>query len=117
MKSENYYGSDLNKFIDERCSREMTCMNIDCFLVKVSKKEIRFIESKHDGEGSGKGQRTGLRILSGLVHPDFIVGNYLVRGEYPFETAIVENLATCEAFEVNQEDLIAWLNFEFSLET
>lgn len=117
MKSENYYGSDLNKFIDERCSREMTCMNIDCFLVKVSKKEIRFIESKHEFENMGKGQKTGLRILTGLVHSDFVVGSYLVRGEYPYETgATITDLSNGNLFKVDQDDLIAWLNFEFSLE-
>ena len=48
-KSElNYYGSDLNKFVDENSNRFMTAMNIDMCL---HKREggvncFKFVESK-----------------------------------------------------------------------
>lgn len=45
-----YFGSDLNKFISENCSKEMTAINIDLLLYKRSKKHIRIIESKHENE-------------------------------------------------------------------
>jgi len=45
-----YFGSDLNKFVNENCSKEMTAINIDLLLYKRSKKHIRIIESKHKNE-------------------------------------------------------------------
>lgn len=112
MKGSSYYGSDLNRLIDERCSRRMTCINIDCFLVKVAQKRIRFIESKHSGEGMKKGQKTSLGLLSGFIHPSYTIDSFIVRGEYPYHTAIVENIATAEVIQLDQRDLISWLNFE-----
>jgi len=115
MKNNNYYGSDLNQFIDERCSHKMTCMNIDCYLIKIAKKRIRFIESKHSHEGANKGQRTGLLLLSRLTHPEFKTETYLVRGEYPYNTATVEDMQG-NSWELNQRDLILWLDFDIELE-
>jgi len=110
-----YYGSDLNQFIDERCSHEMTCINIDCFMVKVAKRRIRFIESKHSKERMKKGQRTALLLLYDLTHPSYTVESFVVRGEYPYHRAKVEDIKTGESFDLSQEDLIAWLDFELEL--
>lgn len=112
MKNENYYGSDLNRFIDEQCSHRMTCINVDCFLVKVAQKRIRFIESKHSQEGMKKGQKTALSLLSELVHPSYTIETFIVRGEYPYHTATVENIVTAEITQLDQKALISWLNFE-----
>ena len=116
MKGSNYYGSDLNRFIDESCSHKMTCINIDCFLVKVSKKRIRFIESKHTKEGMKKGQKTALKLLSEMLHPSYTVETFVVRGDYPYNTATVENIETGERTQLDQDTLIAWLDFEVELE-
>ena len=94
----------------------MTCINIDCLLVKVAQKQIRFIESKHTTEGMQKGQKTALSLMTDLIHPSYTIETFIVRGEYPYHTATVENIATNEVFQLNQEGLISWLNFETELE-
>ena len=111
-KNNNYYGSDLNRLIDERCTRKMTCNNLDCVLVKVSQRKIRFIESKHINEGSKKGQQLLLDLLSQMNLNGWGIESYLVRGEYPYETASVLNIKTKETRIMNQQQLILWLNFE-----
>lgn len=119
MNWEQYYNSSINdfhRFVNQRCSNEMTVTDIDGFFVKVSKREIRFIESKHTGEGSKKGQQDGLTILCGLQHPDFKIGVFLVRGEYPYHAVTVVDLKTHEEYLLDQKDLISWLNFESELE-
>jgi len=117
MKSSNYYGSDLNQFIDEYCSHQMICINIDCFLVKFKndKSQIRFIESKHTSEGMKKGQNIALSLIKELTHPTCIIEVYLVRGEYPYTKATVEDMQG-KSWELNQRDLILWLNFDIELD-
>ena len=94
----------------------MTATDIDCFFVKVSEKRLRFIESKHTTEGTKKGQKIALTFLAQLTHPNYTVECFVVRGEYPYQMATVENIATNEVFQLDQEGFISWVNFETELE-
>jgi hypothetical protein len=117
-KGPHYYGSDLNRFIDEKCSHEMYCINIDCVLVKVTKGRIRFIESKHTNESFPKSEKSVYGILKHLlseVKTDWKIEFFIVAGEYPFETAEVSQFGNAEVFTLNQKQLIKWLNFEEEL--
>ena len=120
QKSEHYYGSDLNKFIDQFCTRRMTCNNIDCLLVKISQKRIRFIESKHNNENIPKSQFTALKILNSIFQTaktPWQIEFYIARGDYPFENGIeIQDLNSQQTFQLTQQELIRWLNFELELE-
>ena len=114
LKNEHYYGSDLNKFIDEKCSHQMDCINIDCLQIKVSKKRIRFIESKKDNEHTPKSEIRAMNILKYLLskQQEWKVEFCIVSGNYPFQSAEIFQFGTEELFTLNQEQLIKWLNFE-----
>ena len=70
MKKEiiGYYGSELNKFIDEYCDRNHTTNNIDCIQYKIFfndwRNEIRIIEFKHLNEHFGANQLLLLREMA-----------------------------------------------------
>jgi len=115
IKNENYYGSDLNRFIDEFCSHRMDCINIDCVLVKVAKRRIRFIESKKLNERLPKSEIRVFSILKSITDQtktpwkaDF----YIVYGNYPFTFVKVVDFETKLSRTLNQAELIRWLNFE-----
>jgi len=115
-KNEHYYGSPLNRFIDEKCSHEMTCINIDCLLVKISKRKVRIIESKHLNEMLPRSQRTALTILKQIVdsspQTDWSIEFYEVRGDYPYHKAEITRLNHPETRMIlSQKALINWLNF------
>lgn len=128
-KPTNYYGSELNKFIDQFCSRKMTCMNIDCLCVKVSKNRIRFVESKHSMEGFGeinKGQYDALKILDYILkqNQEWKSEVCILVGDLPYEKAVVYRIRDkCTKdykdnfkVELTRQSLIKWLNFEVELE-
>ena len=118
MNWEDFYNSDMNafhRFVNKFCSSEMTATDIDCFFVKVAQKRLRFIESKHTTEGMKKGQKIALTILSEITHPNYTLECFIVRGEYPYTKATVEDMQG-NSWELNQRDLILWLNFEIELE-
>lgn len=121
-KNENYYGSPLNKFIDERCSHKMTCINIDCFLLKRIKKKIKIIESKHSMESMGRAQREALSRLSDLLkkgskESHWEADIYLVKGNPPYEYVEIRDWSSTNSFyKLTQENFIKWLNFEKTLD-
>jgi hypothetical protein len=121
IHGEHYYGSDLNRFIDEKCSREQTCINIDCYLLKIAKKRLRFIESKHTTEFAPRSQLTALKILQEIIrdsgNKQWKVEFYIVYGNYPFaEATQIEDLFENVKAVLNQGQLVQWLNFEKELE-
>jgi hypothetical protein len=113
-KNDNYYGSDLNKFIDFFCSHKMDCINIDCLQVKVSKKLIRIIESKKDKEQVTKAEKRVFNILSYLLRKqsEWNIEFCVVKGNYPFRKAEIYEWGSEEPKVLNQEELINYLNFE-----
>jgi hypothetical protein len=113
-KSVNgYYGSDLNKFIDQNCNREMTVNNIDLIMYKVSKNHIRIIESKHELENMPKSQYNLLCKLAELR----TIGRctfevYIIKGDPPYLESKIINLSDKKVANVTKDMLIKFLNFE-----
>jgi endogenous inhibitor of DNA gyrase (YacG/DUF329 family) len=120
VKSVNgYYGSELNKFVDEYCSRKMTVNNIDLIMYKYKayKKHIRIIESKHLGECMKTGQKRLLELLAELgkileQHTDYKLEVLIASGNPPYNNTKLKNLGTGSEKIVTQEQLIRYLNFE-----
>ena len=113
-KSENdlnYYGSDLNKFIDEFCTRKMTAINIDLLTYKRSLHHMRVIESKHRYENMPPSQFEALQIFSRAEIPGIKFGVYIVRGNYPFEIVEIKNVKTGESREFDRKGLLDFLNY------
>jgi len=108
-----YYGSELNKFIDENCSHEMTAMNIDLIMYKAYKKHIRIIESKHSNETMKTGQYKLLRLLANSIRPiGYKFEVLIIYGNPPYDFVKIVNLCNNMETEVNKIQLINYLNFE-----
>jgi len=118
FKTDNYYASDLNKFIDEYCSHEMYCINIDCLLMKVSQKRIRFIEFKHTIEDYPKSEKSVLHTLRYLLtkNGEWKTEFFVVMGDPPFDITHIFDLDGNELKTFTSKiELISWLNFEKEL--
>ena len=115
-----YFGSDLNKWVDDFCTREMTHINIDGLSHKKSKNIVRIIESKHSKEGMPQSQRDVLKLLAEyfskidkrtvMFHHTFEC--YVVRGDFPYEVVEVEDLVNDTKFTLDNENLKNFLDFE-----
>jgi len=114
VKGPNYYGSLLNELIDRECSRQMDCINIDCCILKVRLKRIRFIESKMDLEPFPNSEyRVFLTLWNHLKNAkDWKFEFYVVSGNPPYKQVIIEEFPNGTPKILSHDDLIAWLNFE-----
>jgi len=118
-----HYGSDLNKWIDENCIRQMTVNNIDIIMFKYGK-SLRIIESKHVREGEmGKPQEDILKMLAKarvtLDDKDNAVKIevYEIIGDPPYEKCDIKNMFTEEkAVNVLQNKFKSFLNFEIEFD-
>ena len=116
----NYFGSDLNKFTNEFCSKKMTTINIDFLGYKRSKKIVRIIESKHSREKTPTSQREVLEIFASvfkklnkrIVIFDYTFECYIHRGDYPYNISQVEDLVNDTKFLLDNENLKKFLEFE-----
>lgn len=102
-----YYGSDLNKFVDEECRRDMVVNNIDLIINDYKKKTIRIIESKHKNEKLRKGQELLLKELSQLG-----IKTYCIYGNPPYDEAVIYSFQNNKTKTVNKLELIKFLNNE-----
>lgn len=117
-----YYGSDLNKWIHEACSKQMTAINMDLLLYKRSKKMMKIVESKHNGEEIPFAQSELLRILATWVKPivdkaklfnDFNV--YIVEADYPYEDAEIIDMSTKKIYKLKDGYFKKWVEFDYTL--
>jgi len=118
-KSPSYYSSPLNEFIDLFCSHEMDCINIDCLLLKVSKKRIRLVEFKRENERLPKSEIRVFKILNYVLNhqKEWNIEIFVVRGNPPFDSVLVETIPEgINAWHLTKSNLIEWLNFERELE-
>jgi hypothetical protein len=121
VSKEKYYGSLLNQFFSENCSPEMTCMNIDTYLLKVSKRKALLIEYKQKNEmPCPRSQLTALGILETALErssTNFQFKLRILRGDYPFadgaEVSTVRNPE--EPVTLSRQELINCLNFDSEL--
>ena len=115
-----YYGSDLNKWVTESCSKKMTHINIDGLSYKRSKKIVRIIESKHSKERMPRSQREILYILAKYfmkinkrhIMYDHTFECYIIRGDHPYDISEVEDLVNDTKFLLDNENLKKFLEFE-----
>ena len=122
-----YFGSDLNKWVDDFCTREMTHINIDGLSHKKSKKIVRIIESKHSDEGKRYGEHgmpqsqwdvlcllaeyfSKINKRTVMFHHTFEC--YIVRGDFPYEVVEVKDLVNNKDFTLDNENLKKFLDFE-----
>lgn len=112
------FGSDLNKFVNENCSKEMTAINIDLLLYKRSKKHIRIIESKHENEKIPNSQKEVLDILSTAIFKDHKLEVFVVMGNPPdYENVKIVNLVNGKNYKIkHKQDFIDWLEFKKELD-
>lgn len=108
--NENYYGAPLNKFVSERCKREMVVNNIDLIFNYYKSKNglIRIIESKYLKESISKGQKILLQKISKKTD----IECFVVFGDYPYEIAFIYSIKTRNLYKVDESVLISFLNNE-----
>jgi len=117
----NYYGSDLNKFMNEKCSKLMTVNNIDIVQYKRSKNILRIIESKHMNEKIPFSQKEVLEKFSkvfkfvnndkDLDFPTLEV--YIIKGNYPYNNVIIYDLINNNIKKINDINIFKkFCNFE-----
>jgi hypothetical protein len=121
-KDSRYFGSDLNKFIHENCSKQMTVNNIDLIMLKFrdyGKHTLRIIESKHVNEKPmSSSQRKVLELVKkvfALAQKQMTFGIdlelFLVTGSQPYDKLHIVDMMKEESFEVSgKESVIKWLN-------
>ena len=113
-KELKYYGSPLNKVIAENCRKDMTVINADLITYSYKDKHIRFIESKHDFEKMGKGQKILLQLMRKLFKQisGYKVDVLVIRGNPPYDRATLEDVLTGKKKHVNKKQLIDFLNYK-----
>ena len=111
-----YFGSELNEFIHENCTKEMTAINIDLLLHRRSRKKFRIIESKHINERTKNGQRKALDFLALILKnaqkyfPGWDFGVFIVYGNKPYNSLDILDLISRERFRiVGKDNVISWL--------
>lgn len=114
-KECRYFASDLNKFINKHCRKDMIANNIDLVLYRSPDNILRIVESKHSHESSSSSQLKILRLLSSAKIDNNEIEVYMISGNAPYETSDIMNIKdeNC-ALQVTQENLIKFLNFELS---
>jgi hypothetical protein len=73
--ADRYFGSDLNKFIYENCTKQLTVNNIDLVMFKYKKggkHVLRIIESKHTQE---RKMNDGQKNILGWFRDLFVLAN------------------------------------------
>lgn len=113
-----YFASDLNKFVNENCSKEMTAINIDLLLYKRSQKRIRIIESKHSSEKIPDSQKEVLTILSTAAFRGYKYEVYMVMGDPPdYDSVKIIDLNNGKEYKIQcKQDFLDWLEFKKELE-
>ncbi len=116
---KNYFGSDLNKFVNNECSKEMTVINIDMLQYKRSKRILRIIESKHTYEKLPKSQQETLDIISYVfrfinkwLKLKYVFECYIITGDPPYDTAEIKDLVNQRCVKLNNRDFINFLEFK-----
>ena len=115
-----YFGSDLNKWVDDFCTREMTHINIDGLSHKKSKKIVRIIESKHSKEGMPTSQKEVLDIFAfifkklnkRIIMVEYTFECYIHRGDPPYNYSEIEDLVNDKEFTLDNENLVKFLEFK-----
>ena len=99
-EDKKYFGSDLNKWINKNCRRDMTVNNIDLIIYRHGNGVVRVIESKHEKEMLGNGQFKLLTILAKIANVynklmlEYQLEVYIIKGNYPYDNVEITNMST-----------------------
>jgi hypothetical protein len=97
----------------------MTVNNIDLVMYKASKKIVRIIETKKNGEPIPYSQQTLLDIFSRVFRivnswkllPDYTFEVYTIAADPPYYSATIHNLITNQRVKVDQRELKGFSEF------
>ena len=109
---------ELNQFITDNCTKEMTSIDLDVCTLRWSKKHLRIIESKHTTEGTSKGQRQLYEFMADkfrdlIMTYDFKFEVMYIYGDPPYDSIWVEDLVNNKKFTITgRENVIKFLNME-----
>lgn len=116
----NYFGSDLNKFVNNECSKDMTTINVDCLQYKRDKKTLRVIESKHNNERMKFAQKEALKVLAwafsllNSIQNEYKFECYIVSADHPYSEAAAHDLITGEVVRFTDKDgFKAFMEFNY----
>jgi hypothetical protein len=104
--NENYYGSELNKLVSEKCRKDMVVNNIDLIFNYYKDSKIRIVESKHLLEKISQGQK----ILLDRIDKQTIIECFVVFGNYPYEKSYLYSLKTYNLYRLDYDTLIKFLD-------
>lgn len=121
--ADRYFGSDLNRFIYENCTKRMTVNNIDLVMFKYKKGDkhvLRIIESKHTQE---RQMNDGQKNVLGWIRDLFLFANaaddafknivfelYVVYADEPYDKLRVFDAINQVYFNiVGRQRVIDWL--------
>lgn len=138
LEEARYFGSDLNKFMNEKCRHgSFIVNNIDCITYCYEKLILRINESKHNKENWKSSQHNILQILAEILrhynqtysnkgkqlrddidqfNRPLIMPNkcelFIIKGDYPYNELEAHNMIDYEFIVLdNQEDIIKWLEY------
>ncbi len=120
-KELRYFGSDLNKFIQEECPDNMTVNNIDLIQFKRRKGIIRVIEYKNKGEHMPATQRELLEELAEVFsflneyYEKRKFEIYIIEGSYPYNDVTAHDLISGETikFKGDTKEFKRFLEFKY----
>lgn len=110
------YGSDLNKWVSINCRKNFIVNNIDLIFFDYIQKRIRIIESKHENEECGLGQKNILKELSKLYSDNLKIDVYIIRGNYPYSKCEIIRIIDYGKKTVDDLFLLKFLNFEIEFD-
>ena len=105
--NENYYGSDLNRFVATYCKKDMVVNNIDLIINDYKNNSIKIVESKHSKEKLSIGQEILLKKLSKIG-----IKTFVVYGDEPYNDCKIHSFQSGKTKQINREQLIKFLNNE-----
>jgi hypothetical protein len=108
-----YHGSKLNHFVAEHCKKTMVVNNIDMIIYDYENKIMTFVESKHNNEPLRKGQKIMLNKLRELIPKnigDWLTRILIIRGDPPYDTAILESVDGSHKKTLSKNELIKFIN-------
>ena len=125
-----YFGADLNKFINLHCRRDMTVNNIDCITYRdndvsfslTGEKIMRIIEVKKQNEKLKETQNKLLIALADIASQNnnqlgqYDLQIYMIRSNSPkFTENKIYDYLTGDTYLLGEEKLKKFLNYQYEL--
>jgi len=103
----NYYSSELNRFIAEKCRTDIVVNDID-LIIRYYKDDdrLRIIECKHLNEKLSIGQFLILEEIQKKTD----ISTFILFGNYPFQFSYLYAFLTKSIYAFSSEQLISFVN-------